>query len=88
MRAFFVAFLTALPLAALAGVPALAAKKPPPEPAKDAKAVPAPGGGKALELGKFGDWGAYMAGNGGSKVCFALSQPKERAPKGDRKSVV
>ena len=81
MRAFFVAFLTALPLAALAGVPALAAKKPPPEPAKDAKAVPAPGGGKALELGKFGDWGAYATQGAKGKVCYALAQPKSREPK-------
>jgi hypothetical protein len=36
----------------------------------------------AMELGKFGDWGAYMAGTGANKVCFALSQPQERLPKG------
>ena len=36
----------------------------------------------AMELGKFGDWGAYMAGTGANKVCFALSQPLERLPKG------
>jgi hypothetical protein len=36
----------------------------------------------ALELGKFGDWGAYVAGTGANKVCFALSQPQERLPKG------
>ena len=35
-----------------------------------------------LELGKYGDWGAYMSGAGASKVCFALSQPKDRVPKG------
>ncbi len=57
--------------------------------AKDAK--PAAKGAKkdavsatsgALELGKYSDWGAYMAGTGPNKVCFALTQPKERAPQG------
>ena len=36
----------------------------------------------AQSLGSFGDWGAYMGGSSGSKVCFVLSQPKERLPKG------
>jgi hypothetical protein len=35
-----------------------------------------------MQLGKFGDWGAYMAGSGANKVCFAASQPQERLPKG------
>jgi Invasion associated locus B (IalB) protein len=27
-------------------------------------------------LGQYGDWGAYTATPGGSKVCFALAKPK------------
>jgi len=62
---------------------AQAAKK---EPAKKEPAKKEAAGGsvtgKAAQLGTFGDWGAYMAGEGVNKVCFALSQPKERAPAG------
>jgi hypothetical protein len=36
----------------------------------------------AQRLGKFGDWSAFVGGSGNSKVCFVLSQPKERSPKG------
>ncbi len=36
----------------------------------------------AQSLGTFGDWGAYVGGSGNSKVCFVLSQPKDRLPKG------
>jgi hypothetical protein len=36
----------------------------------------------AQALGTFGEWGAYLGGSGASKVCFVLSQPKERLPKG------
>lgn len=31
-------------------------------------------------VGQFGDWGVYVNGSGNSKVCFALSQPRERLP--------
>jgi invasion protein IalB len=27
-------------------------------------------------LGQYGDWGAYTASPGGSKICFALAKPK------------
>lgn len=30
----------------------------------------------------FGDWGAYTSGKDKSKVCYAMTQPKERGPKG------
>ena len=30
---------------------------------------------QATLLGQFGDWGAYTASPGGSKVCFALAKP-------------
>ena len=38
------------------------------------------GGQQAVLLGTFGDWGAYSADAGGTKVCYALSQPSERRP--------
>ncbi len=40
------------------------------------------GAGGAQSLGTFGEWGAYIGGSGTSKVCFVLSQPKDRLPKG------
>lgn len=46
--------------------------------AKNAKAATA----GAQSLGSFGDWGAYTGGPSNAKVCFVLSQPKERLPKG------
>ena len=53
-----------------------------PAPAEIAKSVPIPGGGKALELGKYGDWGAYSTQGAKGKVCYALGQPKDRQPNG------
>ncbi|HVV93076.1 MAG TPA: invasion associated locus B family protein [Hyphomicrobiales bacterium] len=45
-----------------------------------------PGGASAQQnqqlLGQFTDWAAYSASAGGGKVCFAISQPKKRAPEG------
>jgi hypothetical protein len=46
-----------------------------------AAAASRPGGHQALQLGTFGDWGAYAAPAGRGKICYALSQPKERLPK-------
>jgi hypothetical protein len=46
-----------------------------------ASAASRPGGHQALLLGTFGDWGAYATQAGRSKICYALSQPKERLPK-------
>ncbi len=31
-------------------------------------------------VGQFGDWGVYVNSSGNSRVCFALSQPRERLP--------
>jgi hypothetical protein len=31
-------------------------------------------------VGQYGDWGVYVSQGQKSKVCFALSQPKERLP--------
>jgi invasion protein IalB len=45
-------------------------------------ATPAGGSGQAVLLATTGDWGAYASGQGRSKVCYALSQPKQRLPQG------
>jgi len=33
-------------------------------------------------VGQFGDWGVYVGSGQSGKVCFALSQPRERLPAG------
>jgi invasion protein IalB len=33
-------------------------------------------------VAQFGDWGVYMDQSGQGKICYALSQPKTRAPDG------
>jgi len=43
-----------------------------------APAQPAPAG--PTLIGQFGDWGVYVSQNPKSKVCYALSQPKDRQP--------
>ena len=60
------------------------AKPAPAGAAKLAAGSPGPGGAKATLLASFGDWGAYASGDGRTKICYALSQPKERLP-GDLK---
>jgi len=71
-------------LAALTGAlafgfaaPALAQKKK-----QDTKAEPAaaPAGAQTFLIGTFADWKALTSGKDKSKICYALSQPKERAP--------
>ena len=47
-----------------------------------AAAAQGPGGTQAVLLGTFGDWGAYTTQTGKAKICYALSQPKERLPAG------
>ncbi len=37
-------------------------------------------GGKPQLVGTFGDWGAYLAQNAKTKICYALASPKERLP--------
>lgn len=58
-----------------------------PKPQDDTKAEPkvedAKKAGKPLQVGTYGDWGAFVAqgGQGGKdKTCYALAQPKDRAP--------
>ena len=47
------------------------------QPAKPAATAAAPAGAaQPTLLGQYGDWGAYTASPGGSKVCFALAKPK------------
>lgn len=51
--------------------------------AKPAAAKPAAAGvGQAVQVATSGDWNVYTARAGKSKVCYALSQPKERLPAG------
>jgi hypothetical protein len=47
--------------------------------AKDAKSAKAGDQSKAVQLGTFGEWGAY-ATQGKAKTCYALAQPKSREP--------
>src|ERR1700751_4982621 len=55
-------------------------QKPAASPAKPAAPAAAPaaaaGDAQPTLLGQYGDWGAYTASPGGSKVCFALAKPK------------
>lgn len=37
--------------------------------------------GSASMIGQYGDWGVYVS-PGSNRVCFALSQPRERQPSG------
>jgi len=39
------------------------------------------GSDKPEQLGSYGEWGAYAAARGRNRTCYALGQPKERAPK-------
>ncbi|WP_262030342.1 hypothetical protein [Microvirga sp. Mcv34] len=76
-----------------AAKPAPAAKTNPAKPAAAAAAGAAAGAGAAKAtqaatgpggaslLTSYGDWGVYTAQTGRSKICYALSQPKDRLPK-------
>jgi hypothetical protein len=68
------------PAAAPASPAAPAAPKPAAAPSKPAATAAAPatpaGDAQPTLLGQYGDWGAYTASPGGSKVCFALAKPK------------
>jgi hypothetical protein len=51
---------------------------------KGAGAKPAaagPDGAQATLLANFGDWGAYASQQGRTKICYALSKPKDQQPK-------
>jgi hypothetical protein len=63
------------PAAGAKPAPAAAAKPAQPQ----AQAATGPGGSSLVAT--FGDWGVYTAQAGRSKICYALSQPKDRLPK-------
>lgn len=67
------------PAPATAAKPAAAGKAA--AAAAPAAAAAAPGGSQALLLATYGDWGAYASQQGKAKVCYALTQPKDRQPK-------
>jgi hypothetical protein len=46
-----------------------------------APAAASPGGVPATLVASFGDWGVYTAQSGRTKICYALTQPKDRLPK-------
>ncbi|MFO1102130.1 MAG: invasion associated locus B family protein [Methylocystis sp.] len=67
-----------------AGAKAVAKRKPAKTEAKSEKAEKTSfdkGSEKPEQLGSFGEWGAYVAQSGRNRTCYALGQPKERAPK-------
>ena len=72
--------LAASVLLALGVLPAEAQQKKQPEKKTPAKEAAAPGGAQTFLIGTFGDWKALMTGKDKQKVCYALSQPKERLP--------
>ncbi|WP_020173835.1 invasion associated locus B family protein [Methyloferula stellata] len=49
---------------------------------KDAKDSDHKGGAKPVQVGSFGDWGAFLAQSGKEKTCYALASPKDRVPSG------
>lgn len=51
-------------------------KKPVPKETSTGSGAPA----GATLVATFGDWGAYTAQSGKSKICYALSEPKGRTP--------
>jgi invasion protein IalB len=60
----------ALPIAVAASLASAAIAQ------QTAKPATPPGDSQPTLLGQYGDWGAYSALPGGSKVCFALAKPK------------
>lgn len=55
------------------------AKKPDSKKPKEASTGSGAPAGATL-VATFGDWGAYTAQTGKAKICYALSEPKARAP--------
>jgi flagellum-specific peptidoglycan hydrolase FlgJ len=48
--------------------------------AKTSKSMASDKNAKPVQIASFGDWGAFLAEGGKEKTCYALAQPKERAP--------
>jgi Invasion associated locus B (IalB) protein len=62
--------------------PAAAQAKPAPQSGtKPAGSAAGPGGANAAPVATFNDWKAYVAGQGRTKLCYALAAPQERLPK-------
>jgi invasion protein IalB len=58
-----------------------AQKKAAPAAKKPAQPTPAQAGAPSPSLlGQYGDWGVYASQAPKTKICFALTQPKERLP--------
>jgi invasion protein IalB len=68
-------FRIVLAVAAVALAVPAAAQAPAKKPAAPKQAAPAPGGAQPNLLGQYGDWGAYAAAAGSSRVCYALATP-------------
>lgn len=68
------ALLPVLALSLLAAAPALARPKAKPE-------ASAPPNLQASPIGSFGSWNVFAAGEGRSRICYAISQPQARLPK-------
>ena len=67
-------------LAAIAAAPVSAQQRPGDRKTAVKETPGAPGGGQTFLIGTFGDWKALTTGKDKQKVCYALSQPKERLP--------
>lgn len=64
-------------------LPARAVSKKPEADKSDSKGADAKKPGKPVQVGSYGDWGAFVAQSGQGpkdKTCYALATPKERAP--------
>lgn len=71
--------LALVPFAATAQAQQAAPKRTAAKPAAKPEAKSGVPGGATL-VASFGDWGAYTAQSGRSKLCYALSEPKSRSP--------
>ena len=80
-----------LPLAGFAQTPAQPSQaqpkkkdtKQPAKPKDDPQPAPAVATGAAPSLiAQYGDWGVYVSQTPKTKICYALSQPKDRQPAG------
>jgi invasion protein IalB len=61
--------------------PPAAQKKTTPVTKQPAQPAPAQAGAPSPSLlGQYGDWGVYVSQAPKTKICFALTQPKERLP--------
>ena len=58
--------------------PAKPGQKPAAAAAPASSAVPQ---GQPVQIASFGDWGVFASDTANGRVCYALSQPKERLPK-------